>query len=265
MPLLAGNDPTEVACLGEFIVVTSNTVGAVLYTDDRGVTQALVTTTDMTANDCWGVDMLDQTFIVVSGDNGYVFVSRDSARTWETVSAGTTTADNLGRVMIARDNPAVVYIASRADAEVIKTVDAGETWDVIAVPGIATGITALWVVDQSTVLVGTDIGEVYETVDGGANWDEQVDLPGLTDKATTTIADIVGCGCGVLGLIATKSATQHLFFRNVDGGAGGRWYQPDYEAVAAAKNLVGLTCCGPNHFVAVGGQTDTDDLVLLLK
>jgi len=107
---------------------------------------------------------------------------------------------------------------------------------------------------------------LFETVDGGVTWTEQAELPNLGTKANVTIRAIVGCGCGDLGLVTNNlTDDEFYFYRNVDGGASGRWFRPETEAVAANKELNGLTCCGSSHFVAVGGEAATDNQVLLLR
>lgn len=251
---------TGVACVGEFLVVTSRVASAIIYSDDRGTTQVEVATPNL----CNCVDMINQNFVVVGGDSGIIYRSTDAARTWETIEDGDVTTDDIDYIMIARDNPRVIYAASAEGNAIIKTTNGGRTWFALAVAGATT--TALHVVNENHVLVGTAAGQLYETTDGGAIWTEQTELPGLDTKANTTIVDIAGCGCDSLAL-ATSNPTdnQDLFFRNVDGGADGRWFEPaEYEAIAAATiSLAVVACCGPSHFIAAGGESGTSDLVEL--
>ena len=266
------NDANAVKCLGNFFVAISTADTSIIYSDDLGTTQVNIdqaTVSDWTANPPSCIDGIDQTYIVMGGSNGYAYVSYDAARTWETVLSGEATASNLTDIMIARDNPQVIYATSNAADVVIKSENGGRTWFAVTVTGTGgTGPTSLYVINQSTVLVGTDAGEVFETVDGGTTWTEQVDLPGATVKANVTIHDIVGCGCDVLFLAAEESGgVAGRIYRNVDGGAGGRWYEPnDIGALTTASGpFAALACCGPNHAVGVGGVTATSSSAILIE
>ena len=253
---------TDVACVGEFLVVTSNVASAIIYSDDLGATQVEVATP--TLPNC--VDMTNQGFVVVGCDSGLIYASYDAARTWELIEDGDVTTDDVDHIMIARDNPRVIYAASAEGNAIIKSENGGRTWYACAVAGATT--TALYVVNQTHVLVGTAAGEVYESSDGGVTWTEQTELPGLHTKANTTIVGICGCGCDSLGL-ATSDPTNNrdLVFRNVDGGADGRWFEPaEYEAIpASTDSLADVVCCSSSHFIAAGGQSATHDIVALFR
>jgi hypothetical protein len=264
------NDASQVACLGKLIVITSEGDASIIITKDWGTTQRNITTTDMTAHAPICVDMVNQSFIVVGGADGYVFGSYDGGYTWETLSDGTATTSDLVRIMIARDNPQTIYAISNDADVIIKSENGGRTWYAQTATGTGgTGLESLLVLDQSHVLVGSDSGEIFESSDGAQTWTEQTELDGLTTQANTHIADMDVCGCGVVGLVTWNTTDdESFFFRNVDGGADGRWYQPaEYEAVASLNGLVAVTCCSPNHFIAGGGNlsTTTASIVLLLE
>lgn len=256
-----------VACAGGLAVAVSNVGADIMYTEDFAVTQVHVTTADITAHKPNCIDMIDQTFIVVGGDDGYMFSSYDQARNWVTLDAGNATTNHITKVMIARDDPGTIYAVSSADDVVIKTSNGGRTWYAQALTGTVGGITALWVKNKNHVLVGTDKGEVFETTDGGDIWAEQTELPGLTAKVTTQVMAITGCGCGDFALATYDGAqTESFFFRNVDGGADGKWFQPeDMEDVVAAFSYQDVTCCGSSHFVAVGGDAAVGNIAMLAR
>lgn len=268
-PLTAfgANDAAAVVCIGEFLVVVSTGDTSIIYSDDRGVTQVYIdqaTYTDWAANPPTCIDAIDQTFVVMGGQNGYVYGSFDAARTWETLSDGTATAGNLVDIAISRDNPQVIY-AIDATNNVVKSENGGETWFAVTATGGGNSLS-LYVINQSTVIVGTADGELYQTVDGGTTWVEQGDLPGLTTKANNNIESISGCGCGVLYLVASDTtAHEQKVFRNVDGGASGRWFEPgDYEDPGASNVMTRVACCNANHAIVTGGQAAVTDAVLLL-
>lgn len=259
-----GDNADAVACLGDFVVIVSNGESAIVYSDDGGTTRVEVTLATYAPRQ---LDMIDQGFIVVCADSGRIWGSYDAARTWEVLDDGNATTKQLNRVMIARTNPQVIYAVGNTDT-IIKSENGGETWfEPVATPTGSTNITALWVENQSRVLVGTSAGEVFETVDGGATWTEQVDLPSIssaTIKEDTTISDIVACGCGVYWLVTKLTDTDGIkrVYRNVDGGASGRWFNPEPGA-AATYDLEAIACCSSNRAIAVGGNgTGIGDVIL---
>ena len=269
LPLTAfgATDAAAVTCAGEFLVVVNTADTSIIYSDDRGTTQVYIdqaTYTDWGTHAPANVDMIDQTFIVMCAADGYIYGSFDAARTWETLSDGSAGTVNLVDIMIARDNPQIIYAIDSATG-VTKSENGGETFYPVTATGGGNSLS-LYVINQSTVIVSTADGEIYQTVDGGVTWVEQGDLPGLTTKADNNIEAITGCGCDVLYLVASDTtANEQKIFRNVDGGASGRWFEPtDYEDPGASNVMTSIACCGPNHVIVTGGQAAATDAVLLL-
>ncbi len=260
-------DANAVACVGYFVIAVSTGDLSVIISDDLGATQVNIDDNDVpdwTANPPACVDAIDQTYIVLGGWNGYIYASHDAGRSWETIEDGQATTENITSIAICPTNPQIIYAAS-ADADVIiKSENGGRTWYAVTATGTTgTGITSLCVLNENQVLVGTDAGEVFESTDGGITWSEQSDLP-IATKASTEIVDIVQAGCGVLYLAASHAATENLIFRNVDGGADGKWYEPD-DIEAIADDLTAIACCGANHVVGVGGTAATSSIAVLIE
>lgn len=269
---MVGYDAARVLCLGSFVVVIASGYG-IMHSDDLGTTEIYVPLADVTA---WAanhlplcIDGIDQTFIVIGCEEGYITASYDAGRNWETVSSGEATTEPINDIMIARDNPQVIYASTEANKVVIKSENGGRTWFALGAIGMGgTGPTALYVVNQSTVLVGNDAGEVWQTVDGGTVWTQQSDLPGATVKGNVTINDITGCGCGILFMATEESGSvASRIYRNVDGGAEGRWYVPaDIGTLTHTTGPIeAITCCGPNHAVGVGGNGTTNSTSILIE
>ena len=247
----------------QFVCIVSRVEQAIIRSDDRGGTQveigaAVVTEFNPNGPEC--IDAIDMTYIVVGGENGYIYLSTDAARTWEVIDAGLATANNITRIEIARDNPLVVY--GIAGTEMVKTTNGGDTWDnPLTVPG--TTLTALWVKDQNHVLVGDNAGGIWETSDGGATWTQQVNPPDWI--AAHDISDICGCAkCGVAWMAVTEAAgSAHIIYRNVDGGADGRWYIPT-GGDDISHPLYSIAQASANRAVAGGGTGTTAGNVVLL-
>jgi len=246
-----------VLCMSDFLIVGSLAEFAILRSDDFGVTrQPIVQTSDPTPV-VWGaanmprqIDGIDQYYILMCGDSGYMYRSTDAGRTWYTVSAATATVQDLDRVMIARDNPQVAYAIGASNA-FIKTENGGRTWLDVGGPSAGDALLGLWVKNAHHVLVLNDDGELWETVDGAESWTMQIDPDGM--PATLTYGDIVGCGCDEYYMVATDG-TELLIYRNVYGGASGFWYTRGTEHwEVLADDPTCIACCGPNRAVAAGG------------
>jgi len=260
----ATGDAERLIGFDEFVCIVNTTETAIIYSDDRGVTQVEIdqtVVTDWVANAPKCIDAIDMTFIVIGGANGYLWKSTDAARTWETIEAGLATTDDIIRVEIARDNPQVIYAIGDTNA-VIKSENGGETWaSTVTTPGTAS--LALWVKDQNHVLIGDNVGGIYETSDGGVTWVAQTapdDLP-----AAPYITDIIGCHrTGVAWMtVEHNSGANHVILRNVDGGADGRWYLPA-NADDLTHEPVAIAASGPNRALAVGGDATPAGMTVLL-
>jgi len=262
-----GAQPADaVLCLGSFVVAVSAGYVGIMRTDDLGTTKVYSTGGVWAGHAPYCIDGIDQTFLIIGGANGYITASYDAGRNWEIVSSGEATTQTINDIMIARDNPQTIYASTNAADIVIKSENGGRTWFSLGATGITgTGPTALYVVNQNTVLVGSDAGEVWQTVDGGTTWTEQANLPGATAKASVTVNDIVGCGCGVLYMAVEETGVAGRIYRNVDGGASGRWYVPD--DIGTLTTTTGptytLACCGPNHVVGAGGDATHSSAILI--
>jgi len=257
-----GEDADFVLCLSDFLILGSRSMFQILRSDDFGVTRrAIVATNDPTpltwdaTNTPRQIDGIDQCYILMCGDSGYMYRSVDAGRRWETVDAGAATTQDLNRVMIARDNPQVAYAIGQSNA-FIKTENGGETWLDVGGPSAADNLFGLWVISAYHILVLNDDAELWESIDGGISWTMQETPPGMTiGDGVLTFGDIVGCGCDELYLTAS-SATEFLVYRNVYGGAAGFWYARGTEHwEALADDVHCIACCGPNRAIAAGGIT----------
>ena len=270
---LAGGDPDEwtstpitawtssadfILCLGKFIVGGNTSETAIVRSDDYGVTQIEVdqtVVTDWAANAPTQIDGIDRSYILICGNNGYVYRSTDAARSWETMDAGEANSDNLTRIMIARDNPQVAYAVGE-NAAIIKTENGGRTWVNMATTPAAGTIFALYVKNQYSVIIVDAAADIFTTDDGGETWSaKQVDPDGF--PTTITHCDIKAHGCDEYVMTASDDTVNRIY-RNVDGGADGFWFYRSTEHWESLSDIPwAVAACGPNRFVAVGGDGAT--------
>jgi len=251
------NDVNGITCLGSWGAAVSTDTAAALVSRDRFVTRTEVLSVDFVLNAPTAIDAGSQSFVVIVGENGYIYMSRDGMATIDTVSAGTLTTDNLHGVKIAPSNHQIVYAWSNDDDVIIKTENGGETWYQSGLTGTGGGIASLGVDvdDPHLLLAGTELGELFQSLDGGMTWEEQPPLPDV-DPATTTITGIETPGAGVWFLSANDSAGDNLAFVNYEGGAPLAWEQfnpLDGQVYETTEPILALAAVDPNRCVLVGG------------
>jgi len=211
--------------------------------------------TDWAAHAPTQIDGIDMTYILICGNDGYMYRSTDAARTFETVDEGEATTQNLTRVMIARDNPQVAYAVGAA-AAIIKTENGGRTWVNLATTPAAGVIYGLYVKNQYSVIIVDAAADIFTTDDGGETWSvKQADPDGW--PTTVTHCDIKACGCDEYWMIVSNDTINRVY-RNVDGGADGFWFYRSTEHWEALPDIPwAVACCNSNRAVVVGGDGNT--------
>lgn len=138
--------------------------------DDYGTTWANV---DVGALDGQVINALwwqDWTHLWAACSSGYVYFSEDAGQTWTAQSSGAPTAQHL--MDICAYDTENVWAVGAAGA-IIRTAD-GVNWALATGPaGIADQFNAVFMLNSTRVLIGSNAGVVYRTNDGGAtaaNW-----------------------------------------------------------------------------------------------
>jgi hypothetical protein len=265
-----GSDIDGITCLGEWGAAVSNGSAAVLYSRDRFTTRVAYTNANLTAHQPNAIDASSQSFVVIAGDDGYVYLSRDGLVTCPL--SGIVGVANLTGVKIAPSNSQVVYVWSNANNAIYKTENGGDTWfAATATGGGFTQSLAVHPDNENLVLAGTVDGQVYESRDGGQTWTEQTVIPGLTTKANATIFDIEPAGGGVWFMAMGETVvTTNRVYVNYEDGASGAWeyYNPldgEVYSTNALDFIKALAAISPSRCVAGGGSIVPADMVALLS
>ncbi len=138
-----------------------------------------------------------------------MFKSTDGGETWQHI--GLLESHHIGRVVIDKRNPNVVYVASLGplysqggDRGLFRTRDGGKTWENILKGDSRTGCkdividpnnpnvmyASMWERDRRAwnFLESGPGSAVYKTTDGGKSWQKLSDLPSGWDMGRTAIA-----------------------------------------------------------------------------
>ena len=177
----ATDSPTAVDCLKGFLVITSNIDAGIHYADldefDAFGTDpdfTLVTTGFVVGGEPNDIVALPTKAFIV-GDAGYIYEMDTPSEGVTVLDAGTLTISNLLAVDALSERFAV---AVGADGVILYTED-GESWQLLTTPpvGVGVDIYSVAVKTKREWWIGTDAGDLYYTLDGGAHWTEKA-FPG---------------------------------------------------------------------------------------
>jgi hypothetical protein len=124
--------------------------------------------------DAWFLD--DQNGFLVGGADGaypdqakaVILQTQDGGVTWARCYTGTTAAEWCWKIFFLTDQIGFVTVESLTSATVLKTVDAGNSWQAFPVPG-NTDIQGVGFVDENLGWVG-GWELTSESTDGGSSW-----------------------------------------------------------------------------------------------
>jgi len=263
-------DPTDVFGVKSFIMAISGGEALPLArSQDKGVSVTyLAGHADMATHAPYAGDMLSPDKIVIVGADGYVWLSTDYGETWETEDSGGATIEDLTKVMICRQNDAVIY-AIGANNALIKSQNGGYTWFALTGPSAGDALTALEITNENDLLIGNDDGELWESSDGGVTWTQQAELPDLPTTASLNAISCCSCGpvdkAGVCYAIIedTGLTTAHVVYRNA--GYGSAQWEVEHgfgDLTMAPEDIV---CCENNRALVVGGDGDDEGFTGLIS
>jgi len=242
----AAEEPTGIACVGDYVVVISADSNSLHYAliSDFTATGANPTWTEVTTgfvasntpNDIWSVG--ESAFIV--GDNGYVYYCSDPTAGVTVLDAGVATTDNLQAVHALDDETAV---AVGANGAVVSTSNR-TTWGVEAVPAAET-LQTVWMIDNDLWWTGSASGNVYYTKDEGANWSSKA----FNGSGSGQVYDIVFPTRSIGYISHTTTTPSGRLLRTYDGGQSWVVLPEDVGNLPANDRLTALAVCQNGNVV----------------
>lgn len=240
-------DIDDIDCLGDFVIVVSSHDEAVMWNDLPATDAAFAanwTEVSLASGRPLGVYIYDPGCIVVVGEDGQIWRSLDTARTFVLVDNGVATIEHLYDV-IAIDSQ--VWWAIGNSNALVRSEDGAATWAPVTGPVLQAGIdvTAILALDEYRVLLGYADGELWYTEDRGETWTRDESVTGFDQ-----ISRFDMCGCGRVVMVGHDVSDNGLAYENIDSGAPGYWQQLPIPATMGA--IADVVCCDANTFVAVG-------------
>jgi len=258
-----GETASGVACVGDYVVVISDSNDALYYklkatikagTGGGWTEQATGFVAAGSPNDIWSVG----NYAFVVGDGGYVYGTADPTAGVTVLDAGEATTQNLNKVHATDQYFAVAVGAS----DTVIYTENGTNWTALTATGSGHNLSAVWIKGENDFIVGTASGSVYYTLDQGTTWTLRTGIPGTY----TDINDIAFATQSVGYMSGTIAGPRARILRTFDGGyswtvlpegAGTMPLADAFEAVAACEDDV-------NFVVGVGLADDAADGIIVV-
>lgn len=264
----AAENPSALACVGDYLVVVSNASNSLHYAllsqfdatpdpDWTEVSTGFVTNAE--PNDIWSVG--NAAFIVADG--GYVYYTSDPTAGVSVLDAGVAVQDDLHAIHAISDT---FFVGVGNAGAVVKSENGTIVTAVTPRPvGAAINLTSVWVKENSEDewFIGTSGGVLLGTVNGGVTYPA---VP-FNGSGTGVVRDIAFATKSVGYLSHSTAAAVGRLFRTYDGGK--TWVlSPDQSLDSLVDNdrLTAIAACAYDaNFVVAGGlgANGTDGILLV--
>lgn len=256
--------PTDIACVGTNLVVTSQADEALHYAPLIDVLEGIATfvriaTGFVSTHGPNALFSLGTSFTWFVGNGGYVYFSSDIPSGVAVVEAGAATAQNLNDIH-GSDN--LNLIAVGASNAVIVTQD-GTDFSAVTGPDPGVVLNCCWMRSPTCWFIGTAGGKLWYTEDGGLTWTQKRfsgDNSG-TVKAIKFATPTVGY------MAHATAAGVGRVFRTINGGQS--WYAlPEASGLRLPSSqrvndiAVAQGVGGQNFALAGGLGTGTDGVLM---
>lgn len=260
--LPANQDPNDMACMGDDIVVVSEDSESHHYADRDEILLGIETWLEQATGYVAGngplcIWALKPNYAWIGAENGYVYFLDNPANPVTVQDAGVATIANLNdchaydeeNVLMVGDNNAVIH-----------TTD-GSTWTAVVGPEVGVNLNCCWMSTKYIWWVGSASGRLWYTLNSGATWVEKL-FPGAQ---AGQVRDIYFATKQV-GYLAHDTATPAgRILRTIDGGY--QWYvlPEGVGTITANDRINNVTTCDDPNLVVGGGLADNAADGILVK
>ena len=260
----AAEDPSAVACVGDYVVVVSNDSGSAHYAlksevddVDYDETWTEIATGFVGApNDCHRA--VGGRFLYVVGDSGYIYRTDDITGGVNVLDAGVATTQNLNRVYALSDE----FVVAVGNNDTVVYTEDGVSWGTVTGPLAGATLSAVLVQSETVWFVGSTAGNLYYTVDKAANWTAK----GFPGSGAGSVYDVVSANMSVLYLAHATTAPAGRILRSYDGGYSWNILPEGTGTITANDRINRLAACiyDENFVVGVGLADDGADGVIVV-
>ncbi len=251
--LPANQDPNDIACVGDYVVVISEDSESWHYAEtdelllDTETWQELATGI-VAGNGPLAIWALKPGYVWIVGENGYVYFMTQPTDGVTVQDAGSATTQNLLDVHAYDEENVLAVGAANA---CIHTTD-GSTWTAVTGPAVGVNLNCCWMKSELEWWVGDAAGNLHYTRDAGSTWTTKA----FTGSGAGAIHDIAFITKQV-GYISHATATPAgRILRTIDGGYS--WYVlPEATGSIPANDRINkLAGCGDPNLILGGGLAD---------
>lgn len=195
------------------------------------------------------IDPQDNQIIYIGTKEDGIFVTKDSAESWEKLNFPPVKVYGLA---INRFNSQTIFVSGvwQGRGKIYKSEDSGTDWkEIYTEPADGTVITALAAspFDGNVLYAGTSEGAVFKTTTGGKSWNNLTKAPGAITNIVFDFgsADIVCVAVFKGTILRTKDGGKAFIdlAKNIQGGKGLRSANQVF-AVAADPHSPGVLYAG---------------------
>lgn len=209
---------------------------------------------------------LDRYHIWFATDQGEIYFSNDAGATW--TAQGAAAGDELNYVMFANERNGIAVGGSTGASHVIlTTTNGGTNWNAVTMTGPGATVMAWcgYAFDSQRMWVGFEGGQLYYTLDAGANWTARA-LPLGPAASLTDLMDItwVDDYFGFLAIegVGSGNTRYAMVLKTFNGGES--WEVSYVQGADAGTELLkAIIACHHNRALACGGLDDAGAAMVL--
>lgn len=259
----ASNQPNDIACVGQNVIVVSATDLSIHYADlsdlvtDESHTWTEVTTGLVVGGGPRAIFSNDPTHTWIVGNGGYIYFASDPTSGVEVQDAGSAA---VTEDLYAVHGISELVVAAVGDNNtIVVTRNGGDTWEAVTGPSAGVDLRSIWMRSSREWLVGTAAGTLYYTRDEGASWNAKA----FTGSGDGTVHDIKFATRSVGYMAHERDGAGHIL-RTINGGYSWKRMPEGGRTFPTNDRINKIALCGDPNIVYAGGlgADGTDGIIV---